>query len=245
MEVFLMPDVLIDRPDEHHSAFVDPWSHQPQHQGDIPAHALFAGAWHLDVGVDVLHEALFLVGDEHADRLWSLITPSEKCTLESLGSRERGDRGWANTMITCGCVAGAPRHAIPDEAARILIDRLLRARIHFSGPRPPYISGLLTSQEVASMVEIIGDELRSNAIAAEAAIVDHEASIINVARDLGLNPRPAGHNSTAWISNCAHRSHFIMISPSDNKFGCGYCKRAGGPAELRAFCEGINDRKAT
>jgi hypothetical protein len=135
-------------------------------------------------------------------------------------------------------------YEIPGETARILMDRLLRARIPFSGPRPPYISGLLTNQEVASMVEIIGDELRSNTLAAEAASLDHEASIINVARDLGLNPRPAGHNSTAWIADCARRSHFIMISPSHNEFGCGYCKRAGGPAELHAFCEDINDRNS-
>jgi hypothetical protein len=236
-----MSDVLIDHPDEHHAAFVDPWSHQPQHRGDIPHHALFAGAWHLDVGVDILHEAVFLARDDHGDRLWSLITPTENFTLESLSARERGDRGWVKRMITCGCVAGAARHETPGEAARILLDGLLRARIHFSGPRPPYISGLLTSQEIAGMIGIMTDELRSNALAAEA---DHEAPIIKVARDLGLNPRPAGHNSTAWIADCARRSHFIMISPSHNEFGCGYCKRAGDPAELQAFCEGINDRNS-
>jgi hypothetical protein len=239
-----MPDVLIDHPDEHYSAFVDPWSHQPRHQRDIPDHALFAGAWNLDVGIDIIHEALFLARDHHGDRLWSLITPSESVTRKSLSARERGDREWVKMMITSGCVAGAVRHGTAGEAARILLDRLLRSRIHFSGPRPPYISGLLTSQEVASMVGIIGDELRRNALAAEAASLDHEALIIKVARDLGLNPRPAGHNSTAWTADCARRSHFIMISPSHNEFGCGYCKRAGGPAELQAFCEGISDRNS-
>jgi hypothetical protein len=240
-----MPDVLVDRPDEHHSAFVDPWSHQPQHRGDIPDHAVLAGAWHLDVGIDIIHEALFLARDHHGDRLWSLITPSESVTRESLSARERGDCSWVKMMITSGCVAGAARRRTPGEAARILLDRLLRARIPFSGPRPPYISGLLAGQELTSMVGIITDELRSNALAAEVASLDHEALIIKVARDLGLNPRPAGHNRTAWIADCARRSHFIMISPSDNKFGCGYCKRAGGPAELQAFCEGITDRNST
>jgi hypothetical protein len=62
MEVFMF-HVLMDHPDEHHSAFVDPWSHQAQYRGDIPDHALFAGAWHLDVGIDI-HEALFLAGDD-------------------------------------------------------------------------------------------------------------------------------------------------------------------------------------
>jgi hypothetical protein len=65
MEVFFMPDVFSDRADERLKAFVDPWSHQPPHQGDIPDHAVFAGAWHLDVGIDTIHEALFLARDDH------------------------------------------------------------------------------------------------------------------------------------------------------------------------------------
>src|SRR6266404_5390390 len=135
----------------------------------------------------------FLHVMNHGDRLWSLITPAENFTLESLIARARGDRDWIKMMITCGCVAGAARHETPGRAVRILLDNLLRARIHFSGPRPPYISGLLTSQEIGSMIGSISDELANNALAAEA---DHEAPIIKVARDLGLNPRPAGHNST-------------------------------------------------
>jgi hypothetical protein len=48
------------------------------------------------------------------------------------------------------------------------------------------------------MVGVISDdESRTNAFAAEATSLDHEAPIIKVARELGLNPRPAGHNSTA------------------------------------------------
>jgi hypothetical protein len=65
MEVFFMADVFSDSLDEHQSAFVDPWSHQPQNWGDIPDHAIFAGAWHLNVGIDTTHEALFLARDDH------------------------------------------------------------------------------------------------------------------------------------------------------------------------------------
>src|SRR5262249_478173 len=28
-----------------------------------------------------------------------------------------------------------------------------------------------------------------------------------------------------------------MLSPSHNEFGCGYCRRKGGPAELKAFAD--------
>jgi len=97
--------------------------------------------------------------------------------------------------------------------------------------------GLLTSQEMADIVDALEQELRRNTVAAEADQQSDEAAIITAARDLNLNPRPAGHSSTAWIADCAHRPHFIMISPSSNEFGCGYCKRCGGPAGLRAFAK--------
>jgi hypothetical protein len=239
MEVFFMGDVFLDQPDEHQSAFVDPWSHQQQHWGDIPDHAVFAGAWHLDVGIDTIHEALFLARDDDGDRLWSLTTPTENATRESLSARERGDRDWIKRKITYGCVAGAARRGTPREAASTLLGRLFRSRTHFAYSRPPYVSGLLTSQEIASIIEAIAEELRSNREMAEASRHNHEAAIIKAARDLKLNPRPAGHVSTAWIAGCARRSHFIMISPSRNEFGCGYCKRAGGPAELEAVCEEV------
>jgi hypothetical protein len=65
----------------------------------------------------------------------------------------------------------------------------------------------------------------------------HEASIITLARELGLNPRPAGHNDNAWLANCPRTNHWLMISVEQNEFGCGYCRQKGGPAELRSFYE--------
>jgi hypothetical protein len=232
-----MTDVFSDPLDEHQSAFVDPWSHQPQNWGDIPDHAVFAGAWHLNVGIDTIHEALFLARDDRGDRLWSLTTSTDTCTRESLTARERGDRAWIKRKISCGCVAGAVRAGSPRDAASILMNRLLGSRLHFSGSEPPYMPGLLTSQEMATIVEALEQELRRNTVAAEADQQTDEAAIITAARDLKLNPRPAGHNSTAWIADCARRKHFIQISTSRNEFYCGYCKRSGGPAKLRAFCE--------
>jgi hypothetical protein len=103
-------------------------------------------------------------------------------------------------------------------------------------PRP------LTSQEMAAVVDAFEQELRRNTVAAEADQQRDEAAIITAARDLKLNPRPAGHDTTAWIADCARRKHFIKISTSRNEFYCGYCKRGGGPAELRAFREEFNSR---
>jgi hypothetical protein len=237
-----MPGVFLDHSDEQQSAFVDPWSHQPENWGDIPDHALFAGAWHLNVGIDTIHEALFIARGDHGDRLWSLTTSTDKCTRESLAARERGDRAWIKGKISCGCVAGAAHQGTPRDAASILMGRLVRSRLHFSGSEPPYMPGLLTSQEMAGIVDAFEQELRWNTMAAEADQHSNEAAITKAAIDLKLNPRPAGQNTTAWIADCARRSHFIEISTSRNEFYCGYCKRGGGPAELRAFCEEISSR---
>jgi hypothetical protein len=55
------------------------------------------------------------------------------------------------------------------------------------------------------------------------------------ARECQLNPRPSGTSPTAWIANCPGTNHFLMIGTQDNTFSCGWCKRRGGPEELRAF----------
>jgi hypothetical protein len=94
--------------------------------------------------------------------------------------------------------------------------------------------GLLTSQEMAGIVAAFKQELRRNMVAAEGDQQRDEAAIITVVRDLKLNPRPAGHNTTEWIADCARRSHFIELSTSRNEFYCGYCRHR---RSLRRFAK--------
>jgi hypothetical protein len=90
------------------------------------------------------------------------------------------------------------------------------------------------------IVKAIADELRRNSEAAEEEQRRHEAPIIKMARQLGLGPCPAGHNDSSWMASCPQsRNHWIFISPSHNEFGCGYCRRKGGPEELRAFYDHV------
>ena len=167
----------------------------------------------------------------------TLTTYSEKTTRENLDARERGDPAWIKCEITCGCVAGAPREGTQSKAATRLLDALVRARVAHQFPRPPYLPGLLASNELSDLVRAVIEELKRNALAAEAAQRRQKALIIQVASELGLNPRPAGHNDSAWIADCPRRSHTIMLLPSLNEFGCGYCRRNGDANELRAFVD--------
>jgi hypothetical protein len=238
-----MSDEVSGLSDDLVTPFVDPWSKKRNHQGGVPVHALFVGAWDNDVGIDCLHEALFLARDNWQDLLWSITTYSEESTKQNLAARESGDPGWVKSKVTCGCVAGAPRHGTKNEAAKRLLDALVRARVHFEFPRPPYLSGLLTTDKLAEIVGAVTEELEHNARAAEAMQRGYEAPIIEQARKLGLNPRPAGHNDSAWMADCPRRSHFIMLSPSLNEFGCGYCRRKGGPVELEVFADYVKSQR--
>ena len=226
-------------PDQRGILFVDPWAKKPSHQGRVPVDALFVGAWDNDIGIDSYNEALFLVRDDRHDLLWSLATHSEESTRQNLAARKDGDPEWDKSKIICGCVAGARRERTENEAATRLLDALVRARVHHEFPRPPYLPGLLTRSELTNIVGAVAEELTRNSLAAEAEQRRHEAPIIRLANQLGLNPRPAGHSVSAWIADCPRRSHTIMLSSSLNEFGCGYCRRKGGLAELEAFADHV------
>ena len=62
-----------------------------------------------------------------------------------------------------------------------------------------------------------------------------------MARALGLGPRPAGRNDSDWMASCPRTSsHWIMISPPRDEFGCEHCDRKGGPADLQAFYNSVH-----
>ena len=88
--------------------FLDPFS-GPDDRGPLPPDASFIGAWDLDVGIDTLHEALFLFRSERQDLLWAFTSWSAEATGQYLARRETGDPDWASKTISCGCVAGLPR----------------------------------------------------------------------------------------------------------------------------------------
>jgi hypothetical protein len=134
------------------------------------------------------------------------------------------------------CVMSIPRHGSKEEAATRLLDAHVRSRVHYECPVAPFQSGLLTHDELKGIVRAIAEERTDNIRVTEEEQREHEAPIVQMARELGLDPCPAGHNHSAWMAGCPRsRNHWIMISPSHNEFGCAYCRRKGGPQELRAF----------
>jgi hypothetical protein len=142
-------------------------------------------------------------------------------------------------------VGTIPRQGSKREAAARLLDAHVRSWVHYEYPVQPYRSGLLTSGELESIVGAITDELARNSRVAAEKQCRNEAAIIKMAREFGLDPRPAGHDDSAWMASCPQsRNHWIMISPDRNEFGCGYCRRKSGPQELRAFYDAVRSSPA-
>jgi hypothetical protein len=187
----------------------------------------FVGGWDCYTGIDTVHMLFYLLRTKDLDWLEAIVK-------------------YSNTIMSRDCVMNVPRRGSKREAAARLLDAHVRSRVHHECPIPPYQSGLLTNGELESIVEAIAEELKRNSQAAEEEQRRDEAPIIKLARELGLAPRPAGHNDNAWMASCPRtRNHWIMISPSHNEFGCGYCCRRGGPLELRAFCDDVRLNSAS
>ena len=173
-----MSDITSVPRHEREVPFVDPWSHDPNHQGAVPIDAVFVGAWENDIGIFEITAALFLVRDDRQDLLWSLTT-------------------YSNSELSCGCVAGALREGTQREAATRLLGALVRARVGLQFPRPPYLTGLLESNELSDIANAVSEELKRNTVVAKAVQQSQKVEIVEVAGELGLNPRPAGHDDSA------------------------------------------------
>ena len=61
----------------------------PGSDGPLLPDASFIGAWDLDVGIDTLHEALFLFRSERQDLLWAFTSWSAEATGQYLCGAKR------------------------------------------------------------------------------------------------------------------------------------------------------------
>ncbi|MBR0851874.1 hypothetical protein JQ543_29335 [Bradyrhizobium diazoefficiens] len=213
--------------------FLDPWSKDPDHHGPIPADARLIGAWNLYVGIDHIGEALFLVRGEQQDLLWAFTSFAhwEEC----LARRDASDPEWASDTITCGCVAGLPRRGTDSEAAARLLRALVASRVGHAIPQAPWRAGLLSEVELERVVDGVVEERARNRKTSEDRQRNDEAPILRLARQLGLSPAPDGASEHNWLASCPGRGHSLMLSPTTNQFGCGYCRRRGGLDELQAL----------
>jgi hypothetical protein len=216
---------------------LDPWLKQPV-GGEASGRAEFVGRYRLDLGMVTVSETLFLAGGPDGWELWAAQEESGSDLVPFIRRvAEQGPGCLAEAMGGGVAVAGSLQ-ASPREAARGLFQVLLQVRHPHSMPCAPYQGGLLPAEDLSREVAGFQAELERNRRSAEVAESAALAPILEIARRFGLGTTPAGQNPEAWRANCpCGGQHWIMISTGSGQFGCGYCRRKGGPDELRSFCE--------
>ena len=131
----------------------------------------------------------------------------------------------------------APRGGTAAAAALRLFRHLVRSRAGFAWPARWGQGGLIDQATFRQTVDGVEAGLKRNTDEAER----RESSIVRTARRLKLSPEPSGTSPTAWRATCPGTNHTLMIGTESKSFGCGYCRRKGGPEELEAF---VADRRA-
>ncbi len=209
---------------------MDPWRKQPAPNSGAGT-AIFVGSYELDVGIDTISQALFLSGGPEKWELWEM-EPRGAAHLDQLIRLQDLASDQGGWLVVAG--EGLCNH---QRAAMELFEALLQSRLHYAAAAGPYVAGLLSVEDLEWVVSTFHLKLEWNRDEALAKELAKTSPILEAALACG-NLRPAGQNTTAWMANCpCGGQHWITISTESNEFGCGYCRRKGGPEELRRFCE--------
>jgi hypothetical protein len=209
---------------------VTPWPKAEENLDGLPVGGDFVCAYEVHLGVDSIDEAAVLNRGPDQDELW---------VVSGLGSDLIGDlaKGLDPThivpeeMLTWGLAVTRDRRDQKSTAVLEMLDALIRCRVGYGWPTKFVRSGLIGHREFNKLVSGLEAELEANTAAAR----KHTSEIVEAARELGLNPKPTGTDPRFWEAGCPQVSHYLYINAEANKFGCGWCKKKGGPAELAQF----------
>ena len=208
----------------------DPWLKNVTVEAQIPSDATFLCAYGVHVGVDTIDEAAFIRRTADTDELWLAIEPDPEI-LDSLADGAVSIEIDLSDAMQLGCAVVALKSSNQARAARALLNAHFRARVGFGWPTYVIHGGAISKRAFRTLIRGIKLELDDNARRAS----HDEAEILIAARELGLNPQVTGTGPHHWRASCPGTNHGLHIQSEANEFGCGYCRRKGGPEELRLF----------
>ena len=183
---------------------------------------------------------LFLNRTPKQDELWVLNT-GEDGLHEDYAALEKGLK-FLDTFRTSDfcdpyCHTAITPQARLEDSRQELLTQFCRGRIPFNAPGNFIAPGLVARDEYEAITLSIKAEIEANRQEAQRQTYE----IIETARELGLHPEPPFLSPGIWSATCPRTRHHLYISTKTNTFGCGYCGKKGGVAELIAFVE---ERKA-
>jgi hypothetical protein len=224
---------------EYKDTLADPWLKKAGKTASLPADVLFACAYKLNIGPDIIEEASFFRRIETTDELWIVAgsaLPSIRGITAENASLQDVERS-ANFGIWCAFAV--PKKNEKLSACLNLLDHFFHARVGFYWPGTFVAAGIVDELAFKTLVGRIERELEENTEKAR----QRETEIIKAARELGLSPQPTGTGPYFWQARCPGTNHPLYINAAENSFGCGWCKRKGAVEELRAFVKESKGRR--
>ena len=215
--------------------------------GPLPPGAVTVLVHEVFFQIEWFEQIIWFSRTESHDQLWAF-TDFECDTAGILETCERRNRAQRLRMFATetSCELSVPRARTFDESLiELLVSFLSTPAGHPYDIDQLVATGHINKRHYRILLDRIDRDDRRKAVIHEENCRQaraNETEIVHVAGELGLNPEPAGVGPVHWYARCPARGgHRIMMTTSDDRFFCGYCKVSGGVEELREFAaKGVN-----
>ena len=183
----------------------DPWIKSEENQGDAPPGARHVCTYLLYIQVDSIEETVRFIRRDGRDELWV-----------DLDGLQKGRAIHGKALGT------------EDDAVQRMLAELILSRVGFGWPEKLVDAGLVDDAVFKAIVLTAEAELETIKSLADKS----QSLIVRTAKTLKLGPEPSCKSSTSWSARCPETNHSLALSSKTDEFGCGYCRRRGGPKEL-------------
>ena len=209
----------------------DPWLKDSDRSSDIPCNAEFICAYEVDIILECLTEASFLVRTKTHLEYWKSSGLFDDTTVKQLSLGELSiDEFNKIDRLSTGLAFAFPRKESDSEVILFMLEKLMRAYYGFESVGS-YLHGSLVSEMEFNMLKMKLEQERNKIIE---QTKNNETEIILAARELDLHPRPTGNNPGIWHARCSRTKYGMFINAKENEFRCAVTKCKGGINELRA-----------
>ena len=161
--------------------------------------------------------------------LWIVADTIEMTALFRRNPRQ--DELWLHSEGSPWLVIRGPRAGEAATACRRLFDFMARNQ-RDGTPRSLRKEGLISRLDYHAILARIRRGFEKN----RAETRSRQSKIMKLAECLKLLPEPDATRIDFWHARCPGRcGHGLIIDAVNDRFYCGYCRKGGGPDELRQF----------
>ncbi len=198
----------------------------------FPNDLIFVCAYYLNIGPDTIVEAALFHRSRNQDEIWVVAGCDLALIMEVVA--EASSRAYAirhTSLLGWGCALVVRKQGEESRACADLLRLLFLLRVGHYWPEGFLSAGIIDEDNYCRVKGQVEQELDEN----ERKALETETEIVEVARQLGLCPRPTGKDPEYWLARCPKKNHPLFIRATDNIFYCGYCRRKGSMDELRSL----------